>query len=172
MDHILEFSEDFVISAGTVPVDIPERVILLIYHRSKHEYMLPKGRKHVGDILEATATRETYEETGYGCRLLKHKLPTRATRLETEEHAESFAVQQRMSGGVRKIIFWYLAKVDSTSEQKLGTQEEGEDFEVYWASFEDASAKMTFKDDSKIVEKALEAVASISSTQILPDTGI
>lgn len=120
--------------------------------------MLPKGRKDAGETLEVAAIRETYAETGYSCRLLKHEHTTNATNLENREHTEAIAVQQRMSDGVRKIIFWYLAQVDSTSNQQMGTQEEGEDFEIYWASFEDAVARMTFEDGRKVVKRALEGV--------------
>src|ERR1051325_6597066 len=39
--------------------------MLLLFKRSKGELMLPKGHVEPGESLEATALRETREETGY-----------------------------------------------------------------------------------------------------------
>ena len=120
--------------------------------------MLPKGRKNVGETLEAAAIRETTEESGFQCHLLKHQLPTNAQKPRDLEHTEPIAVQQRMNQGVRKIIFWYISEVDSCSYQKPDTQEEGEEFDVEWVRMKDAPSRCSFVDDRKIVEKALEAV--------------
>ncbi|KAM3520468.1 hypothetical protein MY4038_009417, partial [Beauveria bassiana] len=60
----LHFSDDFVISCGTVTVDIPESRVLLIRSRGTGEYYLPKGRKDIHESLEEAALRETWEETG------------------------------------------------------------------------------------------------------------
>ena len=157
MDRILDLSDDFVLSSGTVPLDISKGLVLLLFYRPKREYMLPKGRKNAAETLEAAALRETTEESGFECRLFKHKLPTNAQQLTEPEHSEPIAVQQRVSQGVRKIIFWYVSEVDSGSQRKLDTQEEGEEFDVEWVRLEDAPLKCSFADDRKIVEKALEA---------------
>jgi 8-oxo-dGTP pyrophosphatase MutT (NUDIX family) len=65
MNRSLHLYESFVISCGTVTLDIDRSKVLVIYLRKTGEYYLPKGRKDVGEQLEATAVRETYEETGY-----------------------------------------------------------------------------------------------------------
>lgn len=158
MDRLLDFSDDFVLSSGTVPIDISKGLILLLYYRPKGEYMLPKGRKNVGETLEAAAIRETAEESGFECRLFKHHLPTKAQQLAESQHTEPIAVQQRMNQGVRKIIFWYISEVDLCSRQVADTQEEGEEFDVEWVRMEAAPSKCSFADDRRIVEKALEAV--------------
>ena len=158
MDRLLDFSKDFVISCGTVPIDISRGLVLLLYYRPKGEYMLPKGRKNVGESLEAAAIRETMEESGFQCHLFKHQLCTNAQELSDPYHTEAIAVQQRMTQGVRKLIFWFISEVDSCSEQKSDTQEEGEQFDVEWVRMEDAPSKCSFVDDRRIVEKALEAV--------------
>ena len=158
MDRLLDFSEGFVLSSGTVPVDIPKGLVLLLYYRPKGEYILPKGRKNVGETLEAAAVRETTQESGFECHLFRHELPTKAQELRDPYHTEPIAVQQRMNHGVRKIIFWYISEVDSCSQQMANTQEEHEEFDVEWVRMEDAPSKCSFVDDRKIVEKALEAV--------------
>ena len=168
MDRSLDLSDDFVLSSGTVPLDIPNGLALLLYYRPMKEYMLPKGRKNVGETLEETAVRETTEESGFKCRLFKHGLSTNAQQLTEPEHTEPIAVQQRMSQGVRKIIFWYISEVDSCSQQKLDAQEEGEDFDVEWVRMEDAPSKCSFADDRKIVDKALEALPRPVPTMSLP----
>ena len=158
MDRILDLSNDFVLSSGTVPIDISKGLVLLLFYRPKREYLLPKGRKNVAETLEAAALRETAEESGFECHLFKHKLSTNAQQLIGSEHTEPIAVQQRVNKGVRKIVFWYVSEVDSGSRQKLDTQEEGEDFDVVWVRLEDAPLKCSFADDRMIVEKALEAI--------------
>ena len=158
MHRLLDFSEDFLLSGGIVPIGIPKALVLLLYYRPKGEYMLPKGRKDAGETLEAAATRETTEESGFECHLFKHQLPTKAQQLGDSQHTEPIAVQQRINKGVRKVIFWYISEVDSCSRQMADTQEEGEEFDVEWVRMEDAPSKCTFVDDQKIVEKALEVV--------------
>ena len=158
MDRILDLSDDFVLSSGTVPIDISKGLVLLLFYRPKREYLLPKGRKNVAETLEAAALRETTEESGFECHLFKHKLSTNAEQLIASEHTEPIAVQQRVNDGVRKIIFWYISEVDSGSPQNLDAQEEGEEFDVVWVRLEDAPSKCSFVDDRKIVEKALEAI--------------
>ena len=157
MDRLLDFSSDFVISCGSVPMDLSKGLVLLLYYRPKGEYMLSKGRKNAGESLEAAAIRETFEESGFRCHLFKHQLHTNA-QLSDTYHTEAIAVQQRMTQGVRKLIFWFISEVDSSIEQKSDTQEEGEEFDVEWVRMEDAPSKCSFVDDRKIVEKALEAV--------------
>lgn len=108
--------------------------------------------------MSAKHCRMQRYESGYKCHLLGHDLPIKAPYPITSRHTEPIAVQQRMSHGVRKIIFWYLAQVDSDCPigQKL---EEGEDFEVRWVREEVAPSTMSFAEDRKIVEKALSALS-------------
>lgn len=155
---LLDVSDKFVLSSGTVPIDIPKGLVLLLYFRPKGEYILPKGRKNVGETLGAAAVREALEESGFECRLFNHQLPTKAQQLKDSHHIEPIAVQQRIHQGVRKIIFWYISEVDSSTLQMPDTQEEGEDFDVEWVRMDDAPSKCSFVEDGKIVEKALEAV--------------
>lgn len=168
MDRLLDFLDDFMLSSGTVPIDIPKGLVLLLYYRPKGEYMLPKGRKNVGETLEAAAIRETTEESGFECHLFQHQLLTNAQEPRDSRHTEPIAVQQRMKQGIRKIIFWYISEVDSCSCQMVDTQAEGEEFDVIWVRMEDAPSRCSFVDDQKIVEKALEAVPRMPSALSLP----
>ncbi|KAL9126119.1 MAG: hypothetical protein Q9217_004780 [Psora testacea] len=169
-DRVLDFSDRFVLSSGTVSIDCLKGLVLLLYYRPKGEYLLPKGRKNVGETLQGAAVRETMEESGYKCHLLGHDLPTKAPDPIISLHTEPIAVQQRMSQGVRKIIFWYLAQVDSSDPPIGQTLEEGEDFEVRWVRKEIASSTMSFVEDQKIVEKALSVLicSPIDSVPAIP----
>jgi ADP-ribose pyrophosphatase YjhB (NUDIX family) len=166
-DRVLDFSDSFVLSSGTVSIDYSKGLVLLLYYPPKREYLLPKGRKNIGESLQDAAVRETKEESGYKCHLLQHDIPTKAPSFATSLHTEPFAVQQRMSQGIRKIIFWYLAHADS-SESPIGQSlEEGEDFEVRWVRKEVAPSTMSFVEDQKIVERALTALSCSFSDSAL-----
>jgi len=129
--------------------------------------MLPKGRKDVGEPLEATAMRETYEETGLRCKLLPHSLPSLATApinqdgvtSISKQTSEPFAVNQRVTvDGTLKIIFWYLAMADSTAVKAEDTQMEGEDFETLWIDEGKVIGTLTFKEDQAIANRVIEEV--------------
>src|ERR1700733_15655642 len=79
-------SSDFVITAGCIlfrksPTTNGLQICLL--HSPERDgkrgkWLLPKGRKDMGESIEAAAIRETFEETGYPCEFLPVRMPTRA----------------------------------------------------------------------------------------------
>ena len=169
----LFLSGDFVPCSGTVPVDVEKGLVLLLYYRRKKEILLPKGRKDIGENLQSAAVRETFEESGYSCQLVPHTLPTKASDTRPgstsndynssngHPHTEPIAVQQRVSNGVHKIIFWYLAKADSSVKWTLDTQDDNEDFEPRWIPIDKAVDSMSYPDDRCVVSQALRAVADL-----------
>ncbi|KAK2813127.1 hypothetical protein FQN50_000804 [Emmonsiellopsis sp. PD_5] len=158
----LHFSDQFVISCGTISVDLSKSLVLLLYCRTRQQYHLPKGRKDVGETLEAAAVRETFEESGYKCSLLPHNLVTLAPDFQVSQaHTEPIAVQQRRSMGAHKLIFWYLAQVDSLETPAVGTQEAWEDFEVRWVAMNEAAGMVARQADQQVVARAVEAVAAL-----------
>lgn len=158
MDHLLLSFDDFVLSSGTVPVDVSKGLVLLLYYRSVAMYVLPKVRKNVGETTEAAAVRATWKESGFDCHLYRHQLHTNAQELRDSHHTEPIAVQQRMDYGIREIISWYICEVDSCSQRMAVTQEVGEEFDVVWVSMKHAPSVCTFADERRVVEIALEAV--------------
>lgn len=80
----MHLSSNFVISCGTLTLDLRHRKILLLKWLPSNEVLLPKGRKDIGESLETTALRETYEETGLRVDLL----PTNAETLQTRPRME------------------------------------------------------------------------------------
>ncbi|KAJ6780130.1 hypothetical protein PWT90_03843 [Aphanocladium album] len=173
----LFFSDGFVISCGTVTLDLAASQVLLIRSRGTGECYLPKGRKDVAEALDAAALRETFEETGVRARLLPVPIPTRATIPAAAAAAaaaaepspssvtEPLAVSQRvLASGVLKVIFWFVAVADSAAAREEGTQQEGEDFEAFWVACDEARATLTFEDDGRIAEAGIEAArAALSS---------
>ncbi|RGP75517.1 nudix domain-containing [Fusarium sporotrichioides] len=162
-DRSLFFSDQFGISCGTVTIDVPRSKVLLIHQRSTGEYMLPKGRKNIGEALEETALRETFEETGVKAQLLPVHITSIATTAQgtdrPREITEPIAVSQRMArDGVLKIMFWYIGTADSMIAPKQGTQQEGEDFDPVWVSFGDVESTVSWDDDRRIVSKAIDTV--------------
>jgi 8-oxo-dGTP pyrophosphatase MutT (NUDIX family) len=182
----LHLAPSFVISCGTITLDIEERKILLIRWLTTNEILFAKGRKDIGATLEATAVRETYEETGLRATLLPTSAPTRQTwsrehraRIEKAEnaslptttpagdvdpaqlHTEAIAVHQRItSEGVLKIIFWYIAEGDSTAVPDEDTKEADEDFENIWADWDAIDSTLTFEDDRVLAKYVLDIVAT------------
>ncbi|KAI1171536.1 NUDIX hydrolase domain-like protein [Nemania sp. FL0916] len=163
----LHYSDSFAISCGTVSIDREASMVLLIRWRKTGEVFLPKGRKNVGETLEETAIRETFEETGLPVQLLPVQIKTLATSpsskaaTTTEEPTattEPIAVTQRVANGVLKIIFWYVASGDSTAVPQEGTQQENEDFDTLWVHFHDLDATLTFEDDRGVARAAITAV--------------
>ncbi|RGP81098.1 nudix domain-containing [Fusarium longipes] len=162
LDRSLFFSDQFAISCGTVTIDVPRSKVLLIYWRKTGEYLLPKGRKDVGESLEETALRETFEETGVKVQLLPVNIASLATTPQGNDRpkttTEPIAVSQRVTKGVLKVIFWYVAMADSTIAPEEGTQQDGEDFDTAWVKFDDVESTISWEDDRQIVSKAIAAV--------------
>ncbi|KAJ4231044.1 hypothetical protein NW759_003025 [Fusarium solani] len=162
----LHFSNQFVISCGTVSLDVERSKVLLIRWRRTGEYLLPKGRKDIGEPLEETALRETFEETGIRVQLLPMDIDTLATlpssmKAEGRPKAvtEPIAVSQRTTQkGILKIIFWYVAAADSTTVPEEGTQQENEDFDTVWADFDNVASTLSFDDDRSIAQEAIAVV--------------
>lgn len=159
----LHFSDSFVISCGTITVDTATSQVLIIRHRETNEFHLPKGRKDVHESLRDAALRETWEETGVRAQLLPVPITTRATAAAaaapSSSVTEPLAVSQRVTEGVRKIIFWFVAAADSTAVRDEGTQQEGEDFEALWVGWDEVRAMLTFEDDGRIAEAGIAAAA-------------
>ncbi|KAK7398605.1 hypothetical protein QQX98_012014 [Neonectria punicea] len=162
----LFFANQFAISCGTVTVDVSRAKVLLIRCRRTGEYMLPKGRKDIGEGLEHTATRETFEETGIPAQLLPVDIETMATMPSSimgkgspKVVTEPLAVTQRVNKGVLKIIFWYVGSADSAVAREEGTQNEDEGYDTIWVGFNEVESTLRFDDDKGVAREAIGAVS-------------
>lgn len=158
---LLDLSDTFVFGSGMVSMDPFRKLVLLLFYRPKGAFLLPKGRKHVDEAFEAAAMRVTMEKTGYECQLLKQKHPTQeANPGRSLQCMAPIAVQQKLREGIRKLIFWYVAQVDSSDACISDTQEGGEDFTVCWVGMNLAPALMAFEEEKKIVARAVDAFSA------------
>lgn len=139
--------------------------MLLIRMRKTGEFMLPKGRKDLHETLEQAALRETFEETGIRVELLPVAINTHATTPSPLGGAgrpttvtEPIAVTQRVAQGILKIIFWYVGSGDSTDVREEGPQQDNEEFDTVWVDFGSVASTLTFEDDRRVVQAAIEAV--------------
>ena len=159
MNKSLHLASGFVISCGTVTLDLQRAQVLLIRCRKTNEVLLPKGRKNIDESLQDAALRETWEETGHRAVLLPTPLPTLATDQAegTLSHQEPIALSQRVNDGVLKIIFWFSAASDSTICDHDRPTPEDEDFETLWADLSHYERLLTFEDDKQIARLVVEA---------------
>lgn len=125
--------------------------------------------------MEATAVRETFEETGYPCELVPCKMPTRAPQIGVNTRdvvaiadnvTEPFAISVReLAPNDVKMIWWFLARVKPGSTGRIhGTQTDSENFE---SQFFDADDGLQYLPswDGEIVKKALDLLTSAISEQ-------
>lgn len=163
---------DFVISAGCVLFrHNPSSKVLeicILHHLRRDEWLLPKGRKDRGETIEEAALRETYEETGFKCRLWPQRMPTRAPAVDMDDvHTtqivdnlvEPIGITIRDLGkGDIKIIFWFIAKAEDGASKVHGTQMATENFESTFVDAHEAVERLTFESDRDIVRRALVSV--------------
>ncbi|PNP61265.1 hypothetical protein FNYG_13951 [Fusarium nygamai] len=160
-------SENFVESAGTILFHRTTRSICIMRDINRNEYILPKGRRNVGESRHDTAIRETTEETGIPCRLLPISIRSRVCPWDKKDVpdearyfggvCEPISVQMRRIGeGEMKLIWWYVAAVNMM--KPAGRCEDG--FEVEWYGYEEVLGKLTFQNDRELVARAIERVVS------------
>ncbi|KAF9078017.1 hypothetical protein BDP27DRAFT_1412930 [Rhodocollybia butyracea] len=167
------FPGQFVISAGSIlfrrAPETRNLQICLLYHTIKNEWLLPKGRKDCDEPIEVTAIRETFEETGYPCKLMPVDCITRAPihGVHTKDKARKaqkltgepviITVRDHGEEGV-KIISWYISELAGDGQKVEGTQMATESFASEFLDAEEAIQRLTFKSDQDIAAKALEIV--------------
>ncbi|OHE96460.1 NUDIX domain-containing protein [Colletotrichum orchidophilum] len=161
-------SNKFIISCGTVTIDMRARRVLLIYNKRHHIYQMPKGRKDIGEDFLAAALRETREETGVAVKPVTLRLSTRATPAggpsgapevsDEITNTEPIAVchYPDPATGAMKMVFYFVAEGNCDLGPEGWTGEDRVKFDVSWVDVEDAANKLAFKEDGMVVTKALE----------------
>ncbi|KZT51013.1 hypothetical protein CALCODRAFT_488257 [Calocera cornea HHB12733] len=169
-ETLLLLSEQFVISCGCVLFVPASQQIVLVKSLSATQagsWLLPKGRKNVGETLEAAAVREAFEETGCECELWECEMRTRATDANvlgrvsdvarSTRCTEPLAVQMRATRhGHQKLIFWFIGKMkEGCTPQPL---EAHEHYEVGFFGYDEAVRQLRWDHDREIVRKAVQIV--------------
>lgn len=161
--------EKFVESAGTILFKLSTREICTLRAIKSDEYVLPKGRRNVGEARQVTAIRETMEETGIPCRLFPVNLMSRVCPAIQEadlpdeprffeQVCEPIALQTRLFGQDEiKLIWWFVAAVNE--DEPVARHEDKFDVEFY--RYDAALERLTFGDDREMVKKAIGLVKAV-----------
>ena len=157
-------AENFVESAGAILFKVSTKQICLLHYERKDEWLLPKGRRNVGESRYNTALREAQEETGYKCRLLPVTMTSRVppavetgyTPDEPRVHhdvCEPFMITFRYLGedGL-KMIGWFIAAIEESQAKGDGEA----DSMVGLFGFGKAMSKLTFENDRDVLQKAID----------------
>ena len=163
------FSHEFVESAGVVLFDLTTHRICLLEVKGNGEFVLPKGRRNIGESRREAALREAREETGYSCRILSVNMTTRTP--PTDESAadsdearhfenieEPFALTQRQLGERNlKLIWWFIAAINKPDESETTYSGEPK-FQVTLLPYEAAVTALTYEVDRMTARKAIKLV--------------
>jgi 8-oxo-dGTP pyrophosphatase MutT (NUDIX family) len=163
-------SSDFVESCGAIIFDLshPSRKrVCLSNTMAENKWILVKGRRNINESREDTAQRELYEETGYRCKLLPVRMPTRATTAhdppDVVDHSRvhdglmepfMFTLRDLPSGNGVKIIWWFIAVLDVVGDRGPGEQT----FRSEFFDYDEAIEKLWFETDREILRRAVEIV--------------
>ena len=120
----------------------------LVLHRiTPDEWRLPKGKMHVGETLEETATREVTEETGLPAQLGSYVCAT------------SYTYSTRREGHVNKTVHYYLMRVNPEAALQL----EARNFDsARWLSVDAAIACLSFESEKHVLREAREVIAALA----------
>ena len=113
---------------------------VLIVHRPRYDdWSLPKGKADAGERDEETALREVEEETGLRCTL---GAPAGRTRY-------------RDSKGRDKVVHYWLMEPESGAAAADGAFVPNDEVDaVRWCTLADATARLTYSHDRKLLAKA------------------
>ncbi|KAK4693874.1 hypothetical protein P7C71_g3601, partial [Lecanoromycetidae sp. Uapishka_2] len=166
----LHDATQFVESAGCILFNLSTSQICLLHLHEKDEFLLPKGRRNVGETRGQAALREVKEETGLSCRLLPITMASRVPpAVETEPFGdvvrthenvtEPFSLQIRHleTKGHVKLVWWFVAAIEKDGVPDKGHLGE-ERFIMGFYSYADAVEKLTFQEDRDMVLQAINTV--------------
>lgn len=160
-------------SAGTVPFRLSTREICILHYPARDEYLLPKGRRRIGESRADAAVRETREETGVSCWLLPVDLLCLAEGSAGEGDADEARVHEdvcepiqvqvrKLSDGRVKMIWWFVGVV----KEGVPAEKCEEEFTVGFYEYEDAVRRLTFADDRELARRAIALVEAASKRRL------
>ncbi|KAH8151037.1 uncharacterized protein LAJ45_04738 [Morchella importuna] len=134
-------SSNFVLAAGTATFQPSTRKVLIIQDTSRTRpgtpresclWFLPRGRKDVGESIEACAVRETLEEAGYAATLLPFHLQALPHILRRPRRLPEKLDDLRLY-----VAFWFLCTIPADAMRAadygahfVGAHERGYDSEL------------------------------------------
>ncbi|KAG6915239.1 hypothetical protein DXG01_012571 [Tephrocybe rancida] len=149
-------SENFMLGAGMVIIQPATHKIVLVYDTHK-EWFLPRGRKDIGETLEAAALREAYEESGYRVRFLPLYAPTHAPAPPSNRDARMLPMTEALyttvshwsagRGNRRQpgeyMTFWYAGQIprDAVHTPNTGMPDE-QNYKSYLCTYEEVLERL------------------------------
>ncbi|MEE8390020.1 MAG: NUDIX domain-containing protein [Anaerolineae bacterium] len=116
--------------------------VLVLRRPGRGEVRLPKGHVEPGEEVQATALRETHEESGYANLAVKADLGTQVTEFD---HAGQHVVRTER--------YFLMALTDDVDSAPFGGEEQ---FEPDWLTWDEALATLTFEAEREWVRRAKE----------------
>ncbi|KXX80888.1 RNA pyrophosphohydrolase [Madurella mycetomatis] len=164
-------------SCGTVTLDLPKAMVLVVWNNRLKLYQLPKGRRNIDESMLDAALRETYEETGLHVTPLQLNIATRATPVRTETPSNVKRNPDITEGcpstefvgaclypdpqsqtEALKIVYYFAATADCTAARDSGTQEEWEKLDAKWIPLSRVPTTLRFQAE---IETVMKAVADV-----------
>lgn len=122
---------------------------LLIKHKQGH-WSFPKGHKNYGETELDAALREVKEETGISdLKILNDTM--------TFEEEYNYHFNRKP---IKKVVRYYLGKVDSSEKVKTDNIEVTE---YKWENFNDALKTITFENTVEILKQSNEVLKNLNS---------
>ena len=115
------------LKAGTILINT-ENKIALVYRKEDKSFTFPKGHLEKGETLKECAIRETEEETGHTCKLLKDK-EIQITKYVTPS-------------GEKVETHFYLAKDTGLVTRYIDPKDKEE---THWINIDDVEDKLIYQ---------------------------
>ncbi|KAF8181081.1 hypothetical protein BJ912DRAFT_1062243 [Pholiota molesta] len=131
-------STDFLLGAGMVIIQQNTHKIVVVYETKRKYWFFPRGRKDVGESIEAAALREAYEESGYRVQFLPLYNPTRQPSPPDDPNAE---LELNVEPLTITLTAWSQIPEDAVREAGTGMSDE-QNYESHLLSIEEAMARV------------------------------
>ncbi|KAL0059249.1 hypothetical protein AAF712_013999 [Marasmius tenuissimus] len=165
---------DFMLGAGMVGIQPSTQKVVIIEDKRSNRWLLPRGRKDVGESLEETALREAFEETGYKVDFLpmytgtlqpyapKDRLgpyPPKNTEpifMNIIGWKARYDLQGRVKDrGGEYFVSWYVGQIPEDAVRHEGVcMPDEQEYVSHIVTFEDAWKKLSSEDESRVLHRA------------------
>jgi len=154
-------SSNLLLGTGMVLIQRSTRKIVVVCEPTRDYWFFPRGRKDLGESLEAAALREAYEESGYRAEFMPVYNPSRApappgkTSMYEQANTEPIYVTTTAWREVRNIqgpdaslgyeylTTWYIGQIPDDAVREEGTgQLDEENYVSHLLTYEEAMKKV------------------------------